>query len=402
MTSLKHAPRWAITCFLLALALRVGLVVVQSQFHIFDVVYDASDSVLYRGLAESLIEDGRYWFNDHPTAYVTPGYPLFLAALFFVGRSTLFIGLVQSIIGALTVLLIADCARRLSGVRAAWIAGLTAAVYPHFLFWTGYVLTETFYLFAFALGTWLMVLLISTRDPRPWLSISAGAVWGLAILTRPNTLGFVLLLIIVGLLSHTWRRIAFLSLVGFAALWIPWVIRNAIALDAFVPTSTESGVILYQGNSAGATGGTRGYVDALDFQPLPRAEGLGEVEQERVYREAALDWMSRHPGGVLALAPKKLANMFRPTYAGSSTRNTLVTLLTYPLLLLAGSLGLVLLWRRGELAGRLLVLLVAYHLMVHGLLTGMIRFRLPVELILCASAACAGAWLLSRRERRAL
>lgn len=395
---MKSPPRWPLTSFLLALVLRVGLVIAQSQLHIFDIFYDASDSVLYRGLAESLIEDGRYWFNDHPTAYVTPGYPFLLAALFAISRGTLFIGLVQSLIGAATVVLVADTARRLGGIRAAWVTGMVAAVYPHFLFWTGYVLTETFYLFAFALGTWGLVLVTTTRAPRWWLAVGVGAAWGLAVLVRPNPLIFVLILIIFGLARSQWRRVALWSLVGFAALWLPWVIRNAISLDTFVPTSTESGVVLYQGNSAGATGGTRGYVDALDADPLPTAEGLDEVEQDRVYREAALAWMSQHPGSVLALAPKKLANMFRPAYAGSSARNTLVTLFTYPLLMLGGTVGLVLLWRRGELAGRLVVLLVGYHLVIHGLLTGMIRFRLPVELLLCISAGCAFAWLLARRE----
>lgn len=389
-----------LTSFLLALVLRVGLVIAQSQLHIFDIFYDASDSVLYRGLAESLIQDGRYWFNDHPTAYVTPGYPLLLAALFAISRGTLFIGLVQSLIGAATVVLVADTARRLGGIRAAWVAGIVAAVYPHFLFWTGYVLTETFYLFAFALGTWGLVLVTTTRAPRWWLPLCGGAAWGLAVLVRPNPLIFVMILIIVGLARSDWRRGALLSFVGFAAFWLPWVIRNAISLDTFVPTSTESGVVLYQGNSAGATGGTRGYVDARDADPLPAAEGLDEVEQDRLYREAALQWMSQHPGSVLALAPKKLANMFRPTYAGSSLRNTLVTLFTYPVLILAGAVGLVLLWRGAELAGRLIVLLVGYHLVIHGLLTGMIRFRLPVELLLCISVGCAVAWMLARREGR--
>lgn len=382
---------------LVGFAVRALLIVAQLKLHIFEAFYDAADSVLYRELAEQLFEHGRYWFNDLPTAYVTPGYPLFLAGLYFVSRSTMFIAFAQVTLGALTVGFVADTARRLGGERAAWAAGGISAIYPHFLFWTGYVLTETLYLFFFAVATWATVRLVTETEQSTWGGVVAGASWGAAVIVRPTPLLFALTLIGVGFLLARWRRVAGIALLGFLAIWLPWVVRNAVTMDAFVPTSTEAGVILWQGNSPGATGGTRGYVDAIDFDDLPGVERLNEIEQERAYREAALDWISQNPERVVILAPRKLANMFRPTYSGASAFNTVVTLATYVPLLALGIAGLGVLWRDHGAGGKILVALVAYHVVVHGLLTGMIRFRLPVELVLSISAGTGIMWLIGRR-----
>lgn len=37
------------------------------------------DSGMYIGTAQSIVHDGRFWFNGHPNLFVYPGYPLLLA-----------------------------------------------------------------------------------------------------------------------------------------------------------------------------------------------------------------------------------------------------------------------------------------------------------------------------------
>lgn len=178
---------------------------------------------------------------------------------------------------------------------------------------------------------------------------------------------------------------SFVGLVALVLIMTPWVMRNAIQLGAPVVTSTESGYVLWQGNSPEATGGTRGYVDTLDFTPLDLSEDLSEVERDAGYRRRALRWMADNPGQVVALAPKKLWNMWRPTYEGASTINNVVTYATYLPLLIASLIGL---YRaRRHQVGIVLLTVVGYHLVVHGLVPGMIRFRLPVEAFLLASLA---------------
>ncbi|MCU1485737.1 MAG: hypothetical protein JWN67_2483 [Actinomycetia bacterium] len=115
----RRTPAWLAVPVLLALVVRVVFVTVQSRYHVFDIAFDASDSELYRSLAQELLHHGRYAIDGTPTAWVSPGYPMLLAALAVVSTSTVFIGLVQAVLGAITVGFLASTANRIAGNRAA-------------------------------------------------------------------------------------------------------------------------------------------------------------------------------------------------------------------------------------------------------------------------------------------
>lgn len=382
------------TVVVLALIVRLAFVIAQLQLHLFDISFDASDSNLYRSLAESLIHGDGFARDGVPTAFVTPGFPLFLAALYLISRATMFIALVNCVLGALTVGFIAAIALRVGGRSAAWAGGLFAAIFPHLVFWTGYVLTETLYVFLVVVSLYLLIRAAEERSPA-WAA-SAGLAIGAAFLVRPIILGFALLMLGAGLFDRRLRKSSLAAGLALLAVVGAWTLRNTVVLDAPVVTSTESGYVLWQGNSPGATGGTRGYVDDVDFDPLEMPAGTGEVEADRIYMREALEWMRDHPLKVLALAPKKLWNQWRPTYEGASTINWLATLATYPLLLVGSALGFI----RGKrtLPWVILLAFFCYHLLVHGLVTGMIRFRLPVEAALFPMFGAGIASFVDRRR----
>jgi hypothetical protein len=394
-------PSWTIPVFGLGLLLRMAFVIGQLQLHVFNVNFNAADSALYRTLGQSLFDHGYFATAGHPTAYVTPGYPLMLALLFTVSHATLFIALVQSVMGAITCVLLASIAQRMAGTRGAWGAGLGAAVYPHLIFWTGYVLTETLYVFGVAVS--LVLLARTIERPSPGRGLATGLVFGATALVRPTLLGFLLLLIAGGLLIAPLRVATLVMAAGLALSLAPWVIRNKLVLNSFVVGSTETGQVLYQGNSPGANGGSGGYVGAGDFKDPPLSPHTTEIQSYHILLRSALRWMRDHPGRVLSLAPRKLWNMFRPTYAGASALDKLFTYATYPLLLVLGLVGLLMARRAGPL-GWVLIAFMAYHLVFHALVTGMIRFRLPLEAVLMVGAGCAAARLFGRvaklRERR--
>lgn len=380
------ASRPLLVTFVIAVLVRVVFVIAQLELQLFDIAFDAADSSLYRRLAEGIASgQGFVDAGGDPTAFVGIGYPTFLALLFQISDSTLFIALVQSVIGAATVSLIAWIGGSLGRAKGAWIAGVAAAFYPHLIFWTGYVLTETIYVFLFVGAVATAIVACLGEGNRARFAALSGAAFGCAALVRPIALGLGMLFVALAFVLRPYRTRALVGLAALALVMAPWVIRNAIQLGAPVVTSTESGYVLWQGNSPDATGGTRGYVDTLDFTPLDLSEDLSEVERDAEYRRQALRWMADNPGQVVALAPKKLWNMWRPTYEGASTINNVVTYATYLPLVVASLIGL---YRaRRHPVGILLLTAVGYHLVVHGLVTGMIRFRLPVEAFLLASLA---------------
>src|SRR5699024_1201992 len=94
------------------------------------------------GMVETLTGD--------PTAYYPPGYPWFLGIVTWVSRPFtdepwLAAGLVQAVLGAASVALVASVAKRLAGPLAALAAALLYALYPNLIFHTGALLGETLY-----------------------------------------------------------------------------------------------------------------------------------------------------------------------------------------------------------------------------------------------------------------
>src|SRR5436305_2342373 len=90
------------------------------------------------------------------------------------------------------------------------------------------------------------------RDPRVrWLV--PGIRLGSLVLVRPEYIGVALLISLVVLLRRGWRGRAqtwvqaLLVLAGVAVIVAPWTVRNAIALDRFVPVSTGGGQVLFAG-----------------------------------------------------------------------------------------------------------------------------------------------------------
>jgi ubiquinone/menaquinone biosynthesis C-methylase UbiE len=78
--------------------------------------------------------------------------------------------------------------------------------------------------------------------------------------------------------------------------------------------------------------------------------------------------------------------MWRPNYAGASLRNHLIFDPLYVLTILFGIIGMWMLrkqWRQYSL----LYLYILFHIAIHSLLYGIIRYRLPVEPILLLFAA---------------
>ena len=396
----------------LALAIRVAYVVLQARLGLFDVSFEAGDSRLYLAIARELVAGHGMTFEGHPTAYVGPAYPIFLAALLALGAGTTAIGLVQACLGAATCAVVALLASEVTvasgrspiiGARAAVIAAFGSAVYPHLVFWTGYVLTETLFV-ALVAGAFYLTVTAADRDDGG-RAAAAGVVTALAALARPAYLAFGVAVVVWWLLRARERRAAGAALLFAAGLALPiavWAVRNEVELGAPIVTTTESGFVLYAGNSREGTGGSRGYLDGRDYRTLDLPAGLSEAESDAAYQREALRQIAEDPWAAIRKWPSKLYNMWRPTYEDASTRNLLVSFATYLPVLVLGVAGAAILARAGALrASALPALFLATWVAVHVLVAGLIRYRLPAELILIVTGAVPLALWSRGRERSA-
>ncbi len=254
-----------------------------------------------------------------PTAYRPPAYPYVLAGVQIVGgwlglEAVSAARLFQALLGALLAGLAGLLGARIWGRRVGLIALALAAVDLPLILVSGTLISETFFV-VLVLGSLCAALEHrSGAGGRRWL-VLAGALAGLAALTRTN--GLVLLLPVVLL---AWRagaaaggrsrrrpRLASAAVVLGCALLVvaPWTVRNAVLLGHFVPVSTETGGTLVGTYNPTSRAERRPPANWLVLSAIPRysvlnaeQRALPEVAVDDHLRADALRFAAQHPGYV--------------------------------------------------------------------------------------------------------
>jgi 4-amino-4-deoxy-L-arabinose transferase-like glycosyltransferase len=310
-------------------------------------------------------------------------------------RALTAVKVVQAAVGALGVWLIAVLAARAAGPRAGMAAGVISAVYPPLIWICGYALSETLYS-ALALAGALLLDVSLSRDAahQGRSAFAAGVVAGLAVLTRPAMIFFVLL---AAPFLVVRRRLVVAALLITGALLVvsPWTIRNAREYGRFVLVASEGGVTFWTGNHPLARG--EGDLAAnpdikreyLAFEA--RHPDLTAEQLEPLYYREALGYIAAHPMRWIGLVARKAFYAvvpIGPSYRLHSNRYFVASLLSYGVLLpfaIAGFLRL----RHAATQPWPLWLLAASALLVALVFFPQERFRIPVidpTLIVCAAA----------------
>jgi hypothetical protein len=224
--------------------------------------------------------------RDYAVAYRPPLWPAVLGAGYAVtGHRVLFGRIETALLGAFGVLALAWVAGELLGPRAAWWAGAIGAVYLPLVLMASVLESETLFV--------LVALLALGFALRGW-AVAAGVAVGLAALARVD--GLILL---AGVLPLIGLRRAPVVLLACALAIAPWTVRNAIQLHAFVPVSTESGATLagtYNAASMHDRFAPGSWVLLRHTPDLRVIEShMAPLAQDRALREAALDFVQRHP-----------------------------------------------------------------------------------------------------------
>jgi len=412
--------QWAI--FGLALTLRAGLVLTQHFWHLFfGGSLGAGDQRLYAMLAENIARGqgmvvsgslawgspSGYPFALGPTAWVTPGYPLFLAACRLVfGDSVFAVELVQSVLGAATAVVLAHVTAAVFGARAGAIGGFIAACYVELALSAFGLATEPLYTFVLSLALLATLRAVSAAGLVGY--VAAGALFGTAALVRPTA--FPVALVLAGLLplcaaqpsGWAWSGRAAVFAGACVLVLLPWGVRNHVAMGRFMLMSSEGGYVLWLGNNpeydrmASDLGRFGGYGPVASFGPvlgrLPEAAGLSEMESYAVYRGAAIAHITEHPERIPRRIFHKMWNMWRPMHSTASWRQQIVAGISYPVLILLSGVGFLGFLRRRTAWPLHVFLILSVALLAVGI--GAIRYRVPLwtALIPFAAGTVDAAW----------
>ncbi|MBI4376044.1 MAG: glycosyltransferase family 39 protein [Elusimicrobia bacterium] len=204
----------------------------------------------YTTIAAALVERGEFGAEPGiPTLETSPGYPLFIAALYLLfGVSPLAALLANAALGTATAALLYFLGKALFSPRVGMLSLWCWALYPYAIYYSGWTYRET-------LATFLVTALVSCvlawqRSPRPlWIVLGAFAGSWLA-LTNPVALLLVALLplslLAVYGVQRLWRpALAYYALA--ALLYLPWPIRNYRSFGSPVIGNIHGGINLFQG-----------------------------------------------------------------------------------------------------------------------------------------------------------
>jgi 4-amino-4-deoxy-L-arabinose transferase-like glycosyltransferase len=296
-----------------ALAVRVVVIVATPHFRPID---DAAD---YDRYAVSLVQHGTFptsQLTPGPTAFRAPLFPFALAGAYkLVGvgsPSTRWAAgrVLEAILGAITVWLIALIAGRIWDRRLALIAASIAAVYPPLVLIGSSLMSESLFIPVTLAAVWAaLVARDATGNRRLWWALAAGVITGLSALGRSTDLILVIPLAFLVWSERPRRSPRSLRapaiLVGATLLvLVPWLIRDAEVMRTFVPITDESGYALIgtyntyaQHRSDYPALYTPPVLEARELDRLAR--GRNEAQFADKLQDLAFDYIDGRPSSLL-------------------------------------------------------------------------------------------------------
>ncbi len=355
----------------------------------------------YWTIARNLVEQRRYSLDGvHPTAQRPPVYPFVLAAVRWMGGDVAAAKLLNVLWLGLTAVAIRVFFLKTGRARASCFAALFMLLYPMFLYTAATLYPQT-------MAGLLLTVSAATlyfNGGGAWKTIGGSAALAALVLTAPV---FAFMLPVAGVALFlafpartAWKRLAILCIV-FVAIVTPWAVRNARVFGAFIPIATLGGFNLLLGNSEHATPFSGAATDISAYARAADLYGLNEPERDAFYRQAALNWIRRHPVKALKLYTGKVLHHFHfrnrlVTQAEQARWRDLLLLATYyPHL---GLLAFRMLRRKDPFEPWEVAFLFLYFgfALVSGLAFTRLRFRVPLDCLLLMVSARTAEGLVRR------
>ncbi|MEW6213671.1 MAG: glycosyltransferase family 39 protein [Nitrospirota bacterium] len=246
-----QASKYTLLFFIILLAFLLRLILLA---YFWNKPLKIVDETHYQAIAENILEHHEFSLHTgSPTSMRPPLYPAFLSAIYFLtgGKHINAARIAQIILSLGLVLMVYLLGQKVFNEKVGLMAALIIAIYPSFLFFTHFLLTEVLFTFLFSLFIWFFLVFLETQKSRDiwWTGISLG----LGALTRSILYPFiaiVLLYLFIATRDTLRRKVTWMILfiAGCLVTIGPWAVRNTLLYKTFVPVDTMGGFNLFMGN----------------------------------------------------------------------------------------------------------------------------------------------------------
>ena len=350
------------------------------------VLYDA---VTYDTIALNISRHGAFsLYHPRPTAYVTPGYPLFLAGIYALFGESNFavVRVFQALLSIAVIFFVFYSVREMTDNRAIpWLAAIGCILYIPFTDANQFILTEVLFSFVLIVSFYAMVL--EEKYQRTSYRIFFGAMLGVSCLVRPILfflpafiLGIESLVFLISRSNDARQRFTRRfkdSILVYGVLFLtlcPWIARNYLVFRSFIPFSTEGGNPLYLGTV---------YQYAVDGKSM-HIQGLSEIEQNRVWmqkaRENFQEEIRKAPGRYFLWYLSKIQQLCAYPYLRGFMYWKAMKLarMTHVVLIWFCSIGLLVSFLGGGSVRRISGIWIVYYILFHIPFIGSSRYFFPV------------------------
>jgi hypothetical protein len=364
------------------------------------------DEIQYYTLAKNLAEGHGYTLDGvKPSAYLPPGYPIFLSLFVKFGASPVFLRYLNFIALALCVYITRAILRRENAEAGAALSSLLLVGYGVLFYTAGTLYTQTMLTLVLMLVFWLTT--------GPHFSYLHAVIFGLLsafmVMLTSASLFVPPLIVFWMFFPNKWHiiRKATVSALIVIACFSMWTYRNYKAFDAFIPMTNHGWDTFYTGNNPNVT--VTAWHTSMPKEIIDEAYSLNEVEREAFYKKKVLKFWKENPGGAIKLYLLKLLNHFnfQNKFYIKSQFNRLKSFIMfvtyYPLLIcLLARLFFIPKVRLSKVEV-LFVLVYIASALFYAIFITRIRFRLPYDSLLIVHIGIMFSlvlnWIKSRQGR---
>ena len=283
------------------------------------------DAIYYDQLAQNLADGLGYSINGKPNTHYPPGIPFLLFFVYKIfGANYALARIFFSILGAATCVILYSIGKNLVSKEIGIISATLLALYPMHFYYSMHFLPEVPIGFFICLA--ILCLLSFQEEQKVHMGILSGVFIGFSILITPRLILYFPIYVCMTVIHFLKTReikklvsITFILGISIGFSLFPWLIRNYIITDRFVPVATHGGVaFLAANNEIIMNDPDKIGLAVQDLKSIPGFEQIASLpahQRSQAVLKLGLDFFKGQPiGNILKLEVMKLYRAFTPIY----------------------------------------------------------------------------------------